>query len=333
MISKMINSFFPTSSQIVLSNGNFNHCASVVPCKKGVIVTWYSGSAECNDDQQVNVIQTDGKVTSEIYTKTNKKGNPIIWQEGSKTYLLYSMFEKQTPVPVHKWKYCSLWIEQIKQKGNKIIQIGETSQLSSPDDNLLARCNPITVDGKTILPLYNEKDRVPVLYSGSDGIYSKLSDIPLHDAIQPTIMIVGNKYKLLARCMDGTRQVKCVESVDLVNWKRKTSDLHNANNSISSMIYDNTNYIAWNDTPKGRSSLRFALVNNLCRVSREFIIDGFYGSYPNMCVDKRGKLWIVYTNHSKQIVLLSMSIAKMESLFRSYESSAVLHRKHDQVCK
>lgn len=294
-------------------HGNFNHCSSMCKLNNGILLAWYSGSSECSDDQSVNVVYiNEYGETSNPLIISNNTGNPVLFHDETPV-LLYSKFEDSESFRIRRlsdrWKTCSLWLQRIIVKNNKIIVIGDKKQLACPDQHLLGRCSPIQFNGNILLPLYDEVERKCVIFSGKDLKYSEIARYG-DDIIQPTIWTNGNKLSSLSRNFIN-RSGKILnnyaflhESSDGKSWSEPiVTKLPNFNSSVQVTKWKDINVVLWNDTihPVRNNLTLGILSNDSTDVERIAIIDAVHGSYPAICIDNQDKLHLSFTNASRRI--------------------------------
>lgn len=299
-----------------LSEGHFNHCASVCPYEDGVLIAWYAGISECHNEQSVYVAYCDDSKVSTPMKVGNGTGNPVLIPDGP--ILLWSKFEDSGYVSglVDRWKYCSLWTRQIKLSGGETSFEGATHRLSSPDEHLLGRCNPIIdSDGSVILPLYDEMNANGVIFKGNRHELNRVGTIGF-DMIQPTIWKDGDKYCSLSRNFKSVeRYSQYSYSPDCVKWsKPESTSIPNMNSSLHVTRWNGLNFVLWNNTiGRMRKNLTLGIIVDSMPLSVIPIklIDS-YGAYPSMCVDKNNNLNIAYSTEKHRIMLCSCDIGDIK---------------------
>ena len=174
-ISEMFNSIFAVSYrkeiEVSQSHSLFHHCSTVCPYKDGVVLAFYSGTGECQDDQGVYVTYFKNNNYADLLKIGDKTGNPVLFSSANHCFLIWSKFEDTGPLRsiVDRWKHCSLWIQKI-DVADGITLVGQPHQISSPQDHLLGRCLPICIANQALyqqtqhtsdylLPLYDEVAR------------------------------------------------------------------------------------------------------------------------------------------------------------------------------
>lgn len=333
--SRLIRNIFATSHQNEIGAGRFNHCSSVCPYRQGVLLAWYAGTGECQDDQSVHISFCDKSGTySDPIRLGDKTGNPVIWAHRDHAYLLWSKFEDAGDLRsiVDRWKFCSLWIQQIELK-DKITFVGDPIQISSSDNHLLGRCNPlkicqVTLDGgfKTdyLLPLYDELARNGAIYKiditkstsrrchiNTELYHSKISTLGC-DMIQPTLWKENYRLHSLSRNFGPNRDMQskyCYSDDWGQTWSDAIeTDIPNRNSSLHAVSCGRHNLLLWNDTTTTRRiNLQLGLltigerdgspvphVNRLCKISD-------LGGYPSMCIDNIGNLHMTFSNANRKI--------------------------------
>lgn len=313
MFRWLSNNIFTVNRYLQISASKFNHCSTVCPNHKGVLLAWYSGAGECHNNQSVYVISIEGSQQSEPLRIGDCTGNPVLIPAKNDAILLWSQFEDNGKVQqlADRWKTCSLWVQKIGVRRGKVHLLGERNKITEPSQHLLGRCNPIIHNGSTILPLYDEVERTCVIFEGNDLEYTETSRYGT-DIIQPTLWYKDNKIRSLARnfTQHNKKSYFC-ESIDGRSWSEPTSTcLWNLNNSIHVVNWNGEEIVLWNDTDgRYRKNLTIGVLKyetdemGFLRVGAEpiEIVGAARGSYPSMCVDNDGNLNFSFTNESKQI--------------------------------
>jgi len=311
----------------------FNHCSSVLPIEQGTIVTWYAGRGECLDDQSVYVAFLNNHKQQDIIRIGDKTGNPIVWTQDGKINLLFSKFEDSHIVNnlADRWKYCSLWIQQLKLIDKQLVMIGRPIRIATSDAHLLARCPPVIHQDRLLLPLYDEYTRQCVIYTHSNGEYYELSRFG-KDLIQPTIWSKNNALYALARNFTNIphnlAEVHSSASGD--EWQSEgTSELYNVNNSVCAANWRNGVAVVWNDTPGyHRANLSLGFLMHRKDTLRPFKISNLsplHGSYPT-CVVHNDQLYITYTNLDRRIVYDVWTWDRVRENCRRHTATSVKRR-------
>jgi len=327
-----------TFSVDIVMTGFFNHCSSVCPYDRGVLLAWYSGVGECQDDQSVHVIFIQESVKSEPLRIGNGTGNPVFIPGETKdsAILLWSQFEDDglNRRLVDRWKTCSLWMQEIKFLDNveRPIRIGEAQKIAEPEQHLLGRCNPIQDGDSNLLPLYDEVTRECVIFKGSGLNYKEVSRYGT-DMIQPTLWKKNGFSSFssfssplicsLSRNFPGPQSDSRTRSKNSFfcegmageSWSQPTkTSIPNINNSLHVVLWNKENIILWNDTIepyRRRMTLGVLTIEpDECGFSNIVVeriavvgdvTDDGYGAYPSACVDYYGNLHFSFTNRSKRI--------------------------------
>lgn len=249
-------------------------------------MAWYSGSAECRDDQSVYLLYIDENSSPAPVRLGDKTGNPVVWQTGADTAtLLWSRFE-DVPVSsiVDRWKHCSLWVQQIKLENGQVV-LGKSQPLASKNEHLLGRCNPIWYNGGMLLPLYNELDRYGIIYKGDGWDFQRLGIIG-KDMIQPTIWRTGDKIGSLSRNFGNNKlYAQYSESEDGgLSWTDPVdSSLLNNNSSVHVVDAFDEMLVLWNNTASTtRTHMTLGRLNGLA-ASGIKVVGLAHGAYPSMC--------------------------------------------------
>jgi len=286
----------------------FNHSASICAAKNNILITFYSASKECADDEQVNLLLLKDETVVDSTVVDKKVGNSIVFCHNDKPYILYSRF--RTPFnkfnAIDRWQNTILLYKEVKLAGlfsPKKLKLSSRFALSNT--RLLPRCNPLIEKDRTILPLYQEGDRSGNLVFGlfkpeSDNkleILSTKANKPDPVMIQPTIWKDKyGTYNCLSRNFNprkyGPWAWYC-KSTDLIKWSNPIliRSLTNCNNSC--YVFGNEHkYIIYNNDERGRNNLTLAKLD-VCLRPHEVYNFG-PGSYPNAIIHN-DKFHIVYT--------------------------------------
>jgi hypothetical protein len=311
-------------AEFIFESEKFSHCASICPINDGTILTFYAGSWECRPDQAVYLAYHDGETyKGPIKIEEDGTGNPVIWSTGKdKAMLLYSKFEKyDTPNNVARWKYCTNWLMEITIKDGEI-QLGSKTQLKTdPIEGYLGRCQPITYNGKLLLPIYDERQWYSQIWEADGDEYKELGRIGYREGygedrrnrgplIQTTLWFDENN-KLYSLSRSGTKHRKAwySESEDGVEWSSPTlSSITNFNNSIVA-LHDPDNptknpHVIWNAMHEGdggtRDHLMLGKLEDGGQSATEILQLNEEGSggYPNYCFSN-DLLHVVYTDNKK----------------------------------
>ena len=303
MFTNLLYNTFKYKEKNTYSTGDMNHCSTICPHHGGVIIAWYAGTRECGDDQRVYI--TYNNITKALEHGT---GNPVLWNYGDHTYLLYSKFENMVKPMVHRWKYCSLWLRTVEIKKRKI-ELGIKIQLTTSNQHLLGRCAPI----ENILPLYDEVNRQSVIMD-LNKFDPYLEDVQTAgiigtDMIQPAIWKEQNTYHTLNRNFGGPGSKyyysRYSHSTDLINWsKPEPTEIPNNNSSLCTVKWNNKQLLLYNNTKSiQRTNLTLGtikMVEGIPTIIDPIRITG-HGGYPSMCIDKYNRLHMTYTNSRRQI--------------------------------
>lgn len=287
------DSIFASKRSLDIVASKFNHCSTVCPFPTGSLVAWYSGLGECRDDQSVHLVFI-GREKSEITRIGDKTGNPVLWRTSENTAtLLYSRFDDTGIIRriVDRWKFCSLWIQQV-QIDNGIQLVGTPQKVIEPDENLLARCNPLRTSkelgDKLLLPLYNEVTGTCVI---AEVIGEQLDILGEYgkNIIQPTLWQEEGVIHSLGRNF-GTYRKHSVHHQSFdggTSWSDPVrSYIPNNNSSIHVAKLKDEHFAIWNDTTgRRRSHLK---LGKLTWEEGEVVAEGWHllepqnGSYPSM---------------------------------------------------
>jgi len=300
---------FAKNRRIEIKIGNFNHCSSVCAHQNGVLIAWYAGSGECQDDQSVYVMHVNGDQQSTPLRIGNKTGNPVlIPTEGQEAVLLWSKFEDIAPMShiVERWKYCSLWATSVSYHNGRIHLIGTSKQITEPTQHLLGRCNPIKHKGQHILPLYDEMGRQAVIFRGKELDFESIGRFG-EDMIQPTIWVGRWKDRIhsLSRNFMSETQFKARASYSDDGGKTwctpKPTAIPNRDSSLHVFRWNDYKLLLWNNTPlTQRENMTLGIMDGL-DVKPVCIMEN-YGAYPSICADDAGNLNMTYTSLNRTII-------------------------------
>lgn len=288
-----------------LDKGSFNHSASI--CRdtntNSELVCWYHGNYECSEDQTLSVSMIrDNKEIDSIEIE-RKVGNSIIFKHENEIYVIYSRFRKMTQNRIERWQHCILKASKISIKNDKL-SFSKPWAISSKI-GMLPRCNPIKIDGKTLLPLYYEYDNREG--SGVECTIKSTKKRPIvldemtiieseHQMIQPTFYADDGIVKCLGRNFKPIQNNALFSQKENGKWSQAVFDNRflNFNNSISTFQGGNKTYVLWNNDPRGRRNMTLGEIrkDNV----KSLLISTFdHASYPNGIVDENGNLHIVMT--------------------------------------
>lgn len=307
---------------IKIANDN-HHCSSITfgnTPEPAYIIAFYHGQ-ECRDNQRVSVYVNGHHVDLEP-----KTGNPIVWNENGKVMILYSKFTdadkdgnpvKMNRGPVERWQYCENYLAEVTYT-NKI----ELKNIRKIDDafGLLARCQPVKVDGKTLIPLYREKDPICEIWEYDNNAIKKRSEFgagyeEIVDefgleynylgngvAIQPTLIEANGALHAFCRNVcngfDNKRKSWVTTSLDNgFTWQpMKYTGIPNHNNSLVAIPKENEFYLVLNHTANRYDIVLYDMVSkNQISLATPISKKRLSFSYPNYTwVDD--KLNIVHTN-------------------------------------
>jgi len=289
--------------------GRFNHCATVLGFEDGLLVAYYAGTAECQDDQHVVLtFKRDGRWIDLIKLE-NKTGNPLLFKFEDKTYLAYSRFEKDCPGNlVKKWAYCSLWCREIvMEEGHP--GVGEPlPTFKHPQLGYLFRAAPLYLEGRTILPLYREEGSYGAAYEWMGDHLKLVGKIGYgcNSTMQPTLWHDGTAFHSLSRnCQPQVYGGYCWHSTspDLERWSHPELEqsLDNNHNSVA-VVNDGQKdpLVIWN-VGRSRNDLRLGklcghtLGRSLVTLNGSFLGTQGYGAYPNYCFYNE-ELHLVWTD-------------------------------------
>lgn len=290
----------------------FNHCASIIEFYDGVLIAYYAGSRECNDDQRIiltykNVHQPKKRwkwsdaISFEIGT-----GNPILFKHDNAIYVAYAKFERDFPQRVKKWAYCSLWCRKISLSTQLVV--GDPMPMfKHPQIGFLFRIAPFYHDGRTFLPIYREENCYSAVYEWLGDKLKLIGRIGYgcNSTMQPSLWYDGTAFHALCRNYRPSVYGPYAwhsTSPNLIDWSHPELEktLDNNNNSIAVINDDKKDpLVIWN-VGMDRRDLRLGRLNGHMRGISYVTLnsdDGLrYGSYPNYCFDKFNGLHMVWTD-------------------------------------
>jgi hypothetical protein len=270
------------------------------------MVAYYSGDNECAVNQNVYLtFIRNGSIIDKIKIG-NGTGNPVIWEEQDNIVLLYSKFEDNISCNhlADKWKHCSLWTQAFNVFNDKIYFTSIPQRLSSFNDHLLGRCRPIIYDSKLILPLYDELERVNIIYAGLFPDYRLVSSYG-DDMIQPTLWAMNGQLHSLSRNFNKTNHLcRYNMSTDCANWsENREISIYNKNSSCHALTVGDDNFVIWNDNDSyERINLSLGLIHHDLTISKIMMIDKYYGSYPSVSV-KDDSIVVSYSAYDRSIAI------------------------------
>lgn len=308
-----------------ISFGQMNHCASACPLNEGIVISCYSGTAECEKDQSVYATywseSNDPKYSNPIKLG-ELTGNPVIWSTGSNSaVLLCSIFTKMNVPRIDRWRYCDNWLHKIQLENNRLI-IHESRRLDV-DIGYLGRCQPIQVGEEWLLPLYREHDCYGMILASKDGwSWEQRGNIGKMNTdsgtrfgsgilIQPTIWHDG--YQIHALCRDITNVGKAWYSYSSDvgrTWSKPIHSTIDSRNNSLVVIQDGTKspWVVWNISVPQHNARKFmvlAKIDHIDALPKIDHVENKYrlnplkstsASYPNYCFDNQGILHIVHTD-------------------------------------
>jgi hypothetical protein len=338
-----LNQSLEVNGSFDVAASQFNHCSSVCPFNDGVLITWYSGFGECLNDQSVHCIFIDKYGMSGILRLGDKTGNPIAWEYDGKLFILWSRFEDTGDIsnPVNRWKYCSLWIQECYiglSNGNNrydIKLLDKPQMLSGPEDGLLARCNPIAIDGEILLPLYHESQRHGVIMKGKNKSFRTIGNIDGADIIQPTLWESGGIIHSLSRDFSShsaLNKARYSLSEDRgMTWSDPVpTNIHNRNNSIHVINYGDDDFVLWNNSSHGRDNLTLGILHYeslslegpKIGIEPIMVVNKVYGSYPSIATHN-SDLYFSYTTDRRTI---SYNLWSKEYVERQKQKESTIRR-------
>ena len=133
-----------------------------------------------------------------------------------------------------------------------------------------------------------------------------------HNAIQPTILKLGNLFWMLCRSRSGFITESL--SSDGINWAPMTkTSLPNPNSGIDAItLQDRRQLLVYNHTTRGRSSLNVSIYNK-GDWHAALILEEGYGnvSYPSVIQSRDGHVHIVYTWNRVGIKYIEIDLSKI----------------------
>lgn len=305
-----------------------NHCATIAPCGEGMAIAYYAGYRECDDSQHVVLTyrRPDGSFldSGECVHLENNGGNPLLFRQNDKTFLIYSIFEKTAKEVSHivqRWMYCSLWAREISFDGQ--LSVGEKfAVFKNPQIGFLCRISAFDHDGKTFLPLYHEGNCYGAIFEWS-GELKQVSKIgyKCDNLIQPSIWFDGSIFHSLSRnSRPHEYGMSCwySKSSTLRRWSHPELEqsLDNANNSIA-VVNDGRPdpLVIWNAGNSRHSLMLGKLKGHSLGRQYAKICQRGYGAYPNYSFDALGNLHLVWTDAGRrfgQLIIAHMMLTKAE---------------------
>ena len=262
------------------SLGPFNHCSTLLSLNNTLLTAFYTCQTECSSDQRVVLANDQNHIELEPST-----GNPVLFQDATGTgYLLYSKFINHPAIrnPAMKWMFCDLYLRQIIDETQ--LTLSEPVKIADSEQHLLGRCAPIVVDGKTILPLYDEYNAQCVFYTGNGFEYDETHRFG-RSVIQPAIWVEDGHINTLARNFRSdelyAHHFNAYNGFDIV------TNVPNNNSSIACLNYiDSVLYLYNNTTDVYRKNLTLGIRSN--KLFRELQRIDDYGAYPSIIRHNNG---------------------------------------------
>ena len=318
------------NTRIIKISNEMHHCSSIAQTNDGrYVLTFYIGK-ECTDQQRVVValFDKDKKLITHIELES-KTGNPIVWNENGRIMIIYSIFTDKdvdgteldlSSKPVLRWKYCDNYAAEVLVSDDSIKVINPT--LINDAHGQLARCQPIDVNGTTLIPMYREKDPYCFIWEYNNGVKLRSSfgdvnpelKVDLESsylgkgaAIQPSLLFVNGKLVAFCRNVcnmgnDKDSRVWMAESYDLgKTWSTLSFvGFPNHNNSIAVAFNGKLLFFIFNEDRYRKSMILF---ENTTRIGLN-IASPLSGnrrgySYPNYLWDSNGSFHVVHTNCKK----------------------------------
>jgi hypothetical protein len=292
----------------------FNHAAAICGHAGGVLIAFYTGLAECHDSQRVCIFwqHPNGDTSSKALELEPFTGNPVLFNWGTSTYIIYSKFEAFPSNRGEWWQYCSLWQRQVRFVNGYVgLEVGEPTRIivSDAEDGppiglgFLARCNPIKVGDELILPLYREHQKCygAIIKGSGDPLKWAMVSGTLGSgnppAIQPTLWHRdGTIYGLLRNFTFhglGRRALQTQSTDGGQTWTPLSprQEFFNANNSLILLDIgeDYAPAVVWNNDPAGRRNL----VLGTFKGDVLYPLD-YHGSYPAYTI-QGDKVHILYS--------------------------------------
>jgi len=276
---------------------NFNHCSTVCGLNNGSLLAWYSGKAECLDDQSVCILfinKDTQKQTNKIIKIGNKTGNPVLISNDNSIKLIYSKFEPCEEIKrlTDKWKYCSTWMQNISIINEEIKLTEKPICIAKSNKHYLGRCNPITYQNKMLLPLYDELNRKGVIVEVNENSISPIGEIGDH-MIQPTLWEENEKLHSLSRNFGNYKSFSqySYSKDGGKTWSKPiSSSILNNNSSLHVIRYNKENFVIWNNTSgKYRRNMvigKLTTKNGSPCAKPLQILNSDNGSYPSMHATK-----------------------------------------------
>ncbi len=292
-----------------LDRDHVNHCATICPHGKGVLIAWYAAPREAHASQRVYVVYWyDGIKNYMPVTMTEPKaGNPVLWAiDRNSAVLMYSRFEQlDAGRIIHRWRWCSNWLITIRNRNPKMMGL---RMPTTPEVGCLGRIQPIRYRDEWLLPMYREVDPCGVIMASKDGLEwterGRIGDEtgiitgrPAHVGkygkgrlMQPALWAWGDKVSAICRDVTGAGWAWRSDSVDAgATWSTPdTCPYPNYNSSVAVVGNGAQPRFIWNTAPK-RLILMLGDRGALEQINTE------KASYPNVCQDHTGRWHLVHT--------------------------------------
>jgi hypothetical protein len=299
---------------ILKVSDSMHHCSSICEYNEKYVIAFYHGQ-ECSDEQRVSVCFCDESGILKFINLEYGTGNPIVWNDGNKCMLMYSKFT-DTAIPnnhlVMKWMYCDNYLAEIVN-----MKIQNVRKIDGAF-GLLARCQPINVEGKILIPLYREQNPNCQIWSYNKDSLSKISEFGNVDskwadknritfgymgdgvAIQPSIF--RDKNRIIAFCRNVSMDFKnawiSISDLSCKNWSEiKQTNIPNEKNTLVVFPYfERTMMVFNNEKTRSQIFLHDFKIKLLYPLGLHIANPKSSMSYPNYLCDSQGRLHIVHTN-------------------------------------
>ena len=284
-----------------LDRDRVNHCATVCPHGKGVLIAWYAAPREAHSTQRVYVVYwQEGVKHYEPVTMTEPgAGNPVLWAiDRNAAVLMYSRFEQlDCGNIIYRWRWCSNWLVTINNRNPRTGKRMPTT----PEIGCLGRIQPIRYRDEWLLPMYREMDPCGIIMASRNGLdwteRGRIRERETHNGkygkgvlMQPALWAWGNFISAICRDISRSKFAWYANSIDAgATWSTPTLDqLPNYNSSVTAWDDGRRVRFVWNTTPKRK-------VLMLGDVEYETQINTEKASYPNVCKDHEGRWHLVHT--------------------------------------
>lgn len=321
----MISEFLKNPSEQSVSA----HCASVFVRSNKVFVCWYVYPEVEHKNAKIVLSKSldEGNTFSSsviLFPRQPKsQGNPVIFEAADQLMVVYSVISD------NYWNDAQLYYSLSDDEGESWSE----PLLLDKEKGLMARHPPVEINGKTVFPLYDEKDFSSSLYYFDTKNFSLEKFYSFEGSlIQPQIICGDNETAVFFRTSGSDFHVwKAKMAGDETQWESpKELDLNCPKSGIAAARIEGKNLIVFNNTPDLR---RYPLSMVMQKTSKDGELSNIYDfdqnpielSYPSL-VSANEKVHLVYSYNRRMIKYMRLeNISKHFSYESDLKSFKNLH--------